>query len=60
MFTAGCEAQTKQARDLFMDRLKAVEGWGMHNVSRARALMEEVWATGKPWETLVQGDEFFG
>lgn len=60
MFTAGCEALTQQARDLFMDRLKAVEGWGMHNVCRARALMEEVWATGRPWETLVQGDEFFG
>jgi hypothetical protein len=43
-----------------MDRLKAVEGWGMHNVCHARELMEEVWRTGKPWETLVTGDEFFG
>lgn len=60
MFTAGCEAQPGEARELFMDRLKAVEGWGMHNVRRARELMEEVWRTGKPWETLVTGDEFFG
>ena len=59
MFTAGCEAQTKAERDLFMDRLKAVEGWGMENVLRARVLMEKVWNTGQPWETLVDG-QFFG
>ena len=59
MFTAGCEAQTKADRDVFMDRLRAVEGWGMEHVTRARALMEKVWSTGKPWETLVDG-EFFG
>lgn len=28
-------------------------------VSRAKTLMEEVWDTGKPWESLVSG-EFFG
>lgn len=59
MFTAGCEAQQEDQRALFMDRLKAVEGWGMQHVGRARALMQTVWDTGKPWETLVSG-EFFG
>ena len=59
MFTAGCEAQSEQERSLFMDRLAAVEGWGMQHVGRARALMQTVWSTGRPWETLVNG-EFFG
>ena len=59
MFTAGCEAQTQDDRNVFMDRLKAVEGWGMEQMRRARVLMEKVWKTGKPWETLVSG-EFFG
>lgn len=59
MFTAGCEAQTEDQRMLFMNRLKAVEGWGMSHVGRARALMQTVWDTGRPWETLVNG-EFFG
>nr|POE51655.1 arginine metabolism regulation protein ii [Quercus suber] len=27
MFSAGCEAQTETDRELFMDRLRAVEGW---------------------------------
>ena len=58
MFSAGCEAQTRQQRALFMERLKAVEGWGMQHVKRARDLMQTVWDTGKPWETLVNG-EFF-
>ncbi|KAK5173328.1 uncharacterized protein LTR77_002009 [Saxophila tyrrhenica] len=59
MFTGGCEALTEEHRRVFMDRLKAIEGWGMAQVERARILMEEVWRTGKPWETLVDG-EFFG
>ncbi|KAK4615863.1 hypothetical protein CLAFUW4_10509 [Fulvia fulva] len=59
MFTAGCEALVEDQRILFMDRLKEVEGWGMQHVGRARALMQEVWDTGRPWETLVNG-EFFG
>ncbi|KAK3697197.1 hypothetical protein LTR37_017598 [Vermiconidia calcicola] len=58
MFTAGCEAQTQSEKDVFMDRLKAVEGWGMEQVTRARVLMEKVWNTGQPWQTLVNG-EFF-
>ncbi|EME80490.1 Serine/threonine protein kinase [Pseudocercospora fijiensis CIRAD86] len=59
MFTAGCEALQEDQRMLFMDRMEAVEGWGMAHVGRARQLMQTVWDTGKPWETLVDG-EFFG
>ncbi|EMC91054.1 hypothetical protein BAUCODRAFT_80019 [Baudoinia panamericana UAMH 10762] len=59
MFSAGCEALTEGERQVFMDRLKAIEGWGLQHVGRARSLMQQVWDTGKPWETLVNG-EFFG
>jgi len=59
MFTAGCEAQTDADRHLLMDRLKGIEGWGMQQVGQATALMQTVWDTGKPWETLVNG-QFFG
>jgi hypothetical protein len=59
MFTAGCEAQDLEDRRVVMERMKAVEGWGMPHVGRARELMQIVWDTGAPWETLVHG-EFFG
>ncbi|KAF2767474.1 hypothetical protein EJ03DRAFT_329235 [Teratosphaeria nubilosa] len=59
MFSAGCEAQSEHDRKIFMDRLKEVEVWGMPHVRRARELMQIVWDTGRPWETLVNG-EFFG
>lgn len=59
MFTAGCDARKQEQRDMIMERLKGVEGWGMRHVLKARTLMQKVWETGKPWETLVEG-EFFG
>ena len=59
MFTAGCEAQKQEQRRSFMQRMEAVEGWGMSHVGHARRLMQAVWDTGKGWETLVQG-EFLG
>ena len=59
MFTAGCETLTEADRQLFMYRLQAVEGWGMQHVKRARVLMQMVWDTGRPWETLISG-EFLG
>lgn len=59
MFTAGCDAREQDQRDRIMERLKGVEGWGMPHVLKARTLMQKVWDTGKPWETLVAG-EFFG
>lgn len=59
MFAAGCDAVDKGQRDKVMERLLAVEGFGMVQVGRARAIMERVWATGRAWEGLVQG-EFFG
>ncbi|KAH9842143.1 Serine/threonine protein kinase [Teratosphaeria destructans] len=57
--TIACLRQSENDRKVFMDRLKEVEVWGMPHVRRARELMQIVWDTGRPWETLVNG-EFFG
>ncbi|KAF3034713.1 hypothetical protein E8E12_006522 [Didymella heteroderae] len=59
MFVAGCDAQDAGQREKIMDRLRGVEGFGMTQIDRARSLMQRVWETGKPWESLVSG-EFFG
>ena len=60
MFTAGCEAREPDQRERIMERLKRMEGLGMSHVRKARALMERVWETGRSWETLVTGEDFFG
>ncbi|KAH6612701.1 fungal-specific transcription factor domain-containing protein [Boeremia exigua] len=59
MFVAGCDAQDEGQREKIMDRLRGVEGFGMTQIDRAKCLMQQVWETGKPWESLVSG-EFFG
>ena len=60
MFTAGCDAKSQADRDIIMERVIRMEGLGMSNVKKARTLMEKVWETGRPWESLVTGDSFFG
>ncbi|CAL8579850.1 hypothetical protein XPA_005580 [Xanthoria parietina] len=59
IFTAGCDARERAQREVIMERISAVEETGMTQVHRARTLIEKVWETGRPWETLVSG-EFFG
>lgn len=75
MFTAGCDSQDEKQRNAIMDRFRGVEEFGLSHVSsilsnfrtsvlifqvyNARTLMQRVWETGKPWETLVCG-EFVG
>ncbi|KAF2259176.1 hypothetical protein CC78DRAFT_525236 [Lojkania enalia] len=59
MFAAGCDAKDAGQREKIMERLRCVEGFGMTQVHKARSLMQKVWDTGKPWESLVCG-EFFG
>ncbi|EKG14629.1 hypothetical protein MPH_08102 [Macrophomina phaseolina MS6] len=59
MFTAGCDALEPEQRERLLERLNAVEGFGMSQVQRARELVERVWRTGRPWECEVRG-EFFG
>ncbi|MCJ1386004.1 hypothetical protein MMC17_009129 [Xylographa soralifera] len=59
IFTAGCDAKCEAQREVIKERMRSVEGTGMTQIRKARKLMEKVWETGKPWETLVQG-EFFG
>ncbi|KAI9843182.1 MAG: hypothetical protein M1837_006544 [Sclerophora amabilis] len=59
MFTAGCDAREQGQREKIMERMQSVSTLGMTQVHKARTLMQKVWETGKPWETLVTG-EFFG
>lgn len=59
MFTAGCDTHDERKRAEILERILAMEMVGMTQIHKARALMERVWQTGKPWETLVAG-EFFG
>lgn len=59
IFTAGCHARDEERRKKLMERLKTMELSGMMQVHKARTLIERVWDTGKPWETLACG-EFFG
>lgn len=59
MFTAGCEIGDEARRGEILERVRGMERVGMMQVGKARVLMERVWETGRPWETLVKG-EFFG
>ncbi|CZT13278.1 related to acriflavine sensitivity control protein ACR-2 [Rhynchosporium agropyri] len=59
MFTAGCDTRDEKKRIEILDRIKSMEMVGMTQIHKARNLMQKVWDTGKPWETLVAG-EFFG
>jgi hypothetical protein len=59
MFAAGCDMEDQGQREKIMQRLKSVEGFGMANTPRVATLLQNVWDTGKPWESLRSG-EFFG
>lgn len=59
LFTAGCDSADAAVRQKLLERVRTVEGAGMSQVHRARTLMETVWATGQPWETLIS-TEFIG
>ncbi|KAH7077152.1 fungal-specific transcription factor domain-containing protein [Paraphoma chrysanthemicola] len=59
MFAAGCDTEDEGQREKIMERLRSVEGFGMTHTPRIAVLLQSVWDTGKPWESLVSG-EFFG
>lgn len=59
IFTAGCEANVPNDRAKLFQRLMNVEANGLTQVHRARKLMQKVWSTHQPWESLVAG-EFCG
>ncbi|KAI1415712.1 hypothetical protein F5Y13DRAFT_156665 [Hypoxylon sp. FL1857] len=59
MFTAGCDARDEGQRALIHKRFKSAEAHGMTQIHNARRLMQKVWETQKPWETLVS-TEFIG
>ncbi|KAI8629371.1 hypothetical protein F5Y19DRAFT_464547 [Xylariaceae sp. FL1651] len=59
MFTAGCDTQSEDHRALILNRFMSAENHGMTQVHNARRLMQRVWETKKPWETIVS-TEFIG
>ncbi|GAW26737.1 putative C6 zinc finger domain-containing protein [Rosellinia necatrix] len=59
MFTAGCDTQSEDHRALILNRLMSAERHGMTQAHNARRLMQLVWETKRPWETLVS-TEFIG
>tara|TARA_R110002003_G_scaffold13_20_gene981 strand:+ start:6437 stop:7507 length:1071 start_codon:yes stop_codon:yes gene_type:complete len=59
MFAAGCDTEDQGQREKIMERLTSVEGFGMTHTPKIAVLLQSVWDTGKPWESLVSG-EFFG
>ncbi|KAI2635188.1 fungal-specific transcription factor domain-containing protein [Xylaria nigripes] len=59
MFTAGCDTQNESHRNLILNRFISAEKHGMTQVHNARRLMQRVWETKRPWETLVS-TEFIG
>lgn len=59
MFAAGCDTTDEGQRAMIMERLRSVEGFGMTHTPKIATLLQSVWDTGKPWESLVSG-EFFG
>lgn len=59
LFTAACECYDDAQRKKMLVRIRQIEGCGMMQVTRARALMQKSWGMSKPWEVLLEG-EFLG
>lgn len=59
LFTAACETADEETRALIRARLKSMGRTGFLQVEKAKGLVEQVWATGEPWEALVT-TEFIG
>lgn len=59
MFTAGCETRSDHHRELILNRLMSAEKHGITQAHNARRLMQRVWSTKRPWETLLS-TEFIG
>ncbi|KAI1115156.1 fungal-specific transcription factor domain-containing protein [Nemania sp. NC0429] len=59
MFTAGCDTQSEHHKNVILNRFMSAEKLGMTQVHNARRLMQRVWETKRPWETLVS-TEFIG
>lgn len=59
LFTAACETADPAVRARAAERLDSMGRSGFLQVARTRALIEQVWATGRPWEALLT-TEFVG
>lgn len=59
LFTAACETADEARRVLIQERIASMGRTGLMQVQRAKALIEQVWDTEEPWETLLT-TEFIG
>lgn len=59
LFTAACETADEARRVLIRERIKSMGRTGFLQLQKAKALIEQVWETGQPWETLLT-TEFIG
>lgn len=59
LFAAACETADPDMRALVTERMDSLRQSGFLQVDRTRALVEQVWETGQPWETLLT-TEFIG
>ncbi|KUI67295.1 Acriflavine sensitivity control protein acr-2 [Cytospora mali] len=59
LFTAACETADEKRRDLVRERLDSMARSGFLEVNKAKALIEKVWETERPWEDLLT-TEFIG
>lgn len=59
LFTAACETADPEARARAVERMDSMARSGFLQVARTRALIEQVWETGQPWEALLT-TEFVG
>lgn len=53
IFTAGCEAVDEETRQYYRTRLNGMLRFGLGQVERAKAVMEECWANNVPWTEIV-------
>lgn len=59
LFTAACETADPNMRLLVTQKMDSMGRSGFLQVARMRALIEQVWETGQPWEAVLTS-EFIG
>lgn len=59
LFTAACETADEERRELIRERIGSMGRTGFLQVQKAKSLIEQVWDTGEPWESLLT-TEFIG
>jgi hypothetical protein len=54
IFSAGCEAIDDPTRDEYRARLNGMLRFGLGQIEKARAIMEECWNRNVPWTDIVE------